>query len=207
MLTYALTLAAGFSNASIDVPTDGSEPRVPVQLAGSQRPSSGGLHGLIAIFDFVCLRTFPNEQALDGLNRVPGMRAMTSEEVRSYLKDDPGRGWLSSDGPSPIAVTIEAPPIHTCAVRMPTADGVIDELKWKEVVALAEGRAGGRFVTMKPSVHETGGISIHVIGDQRQNPDGSAEAFYLIRSGTSQKRAGPEAAVEIRLVHQMAKAR
>lgn len=207
MLTYALALAAGFSNLSIDVLTDASEPRVPVQLTDIQGSSSGVLHGLITIFDLVCLRTFPNEQALDGLNGVPGMRAMTPEEVRSYLKDDPGRGWLTSDGPVTIAVTIEAPPIHTCAVRMPTADGAIDELKWKEVIAQAEGQAGGRFVTMKPSVHETGGISIHVIGDQRQNPDGSAEAFYLIRSGTSQKRGGPGAGVEIRLVHQMVKAR
>jgi len=92
------------------------------------RPQFRG-QGQMAIFDMVCGRVFPDEARIaTAMARIPGTRPLPPDEVRTYLKDDPGRGWIMPAGSSQIVVTIEAPPIRSCAVRITNTDGVIDDV-------------------------------------------------------------------------------
>jgi hypothetical protein len=156
--------------------------------------------GQMAIFDMVCGRVFPDEARIaTAMARIPGTRPLTPDEVRTYLKDDPGRGWIMPAGSSQIVVTIEAPPIRSCAVRITNTDGVIDERKWQELLTAAQARSGGGFVTLPPQTFEVGDIRSQASGVQKQGAGGAAEAIYLIRS-TPKK---PGYATEIRMVRQL----
>ncbi|MEG8039812.1 hypothetical protein QP166_10860 [Sphingomonas sp. LR60] len=156
--------------------------------------------GQMAMFDMICGRVFPDDARIaTAMARMPGTRALTAEELRTYLKDDPGRGWVMSAGSSRIVVTIESPPIHSCAVRISNTDGVIDERQWQQLLATAQARSGGGFVTLPTQTFEVGDIRSQASGVQKQGAGGAAEAIYLIRS-TPKK---PGLATEIRMVRQL----
>ncbi len=165
---------------------------------------TGRLRGLVSTFDMICTRVFPDDARIaTAMIRVPGMRPLTSEQIRTLLKDDPGRGWIVDQGGATIMITLEFPPIHSCAVRMPRTDGAIDEAMWRTVIDAAEARAGGGFKQMPQQSFVIGGMRSTVMGDQKLNPDGSAEAFYLFRTApVDPVQAGPYG-VELRLVHQI----
>lgn len=199
-LLLAAQAAVPVTPAPFVPPTSAS----PAPPAASGHPPEGAMHGLIAIYDMICLRTFPDDARLDAaMGRLPGARALTADEVRTYLKDDPGRGWIMDNGTSRIVITIEAPPFHACAVRMPHTDGALDDAMWRRQVASAEERAGGGFQTMAPREVPVGEMKSAVIGDQRRNADGSAEAFYLFRTSPADPALAPTTGVELRMVHQL----
>jgi hypothetical protein len=167
-------------------------------------PAGGALRGLVASFDMLCNRVFPDDERIAAaMARIPAMKPLTARQLRIYLKDDPGRGWIAGDGTSNMVVTIESPPFHACAVRMPQTDGAIDEAMWRSVVDAAEARAGGGFTRMPPQSFLIGDLRSAVIGDQRRNPDGSAEAFYLFRTAPADPVKATGYGVELRLVHQI----
>ncbi len=169
------------------------------QPQSADRPRFRG-EGQMRMFDMICNRVFPDEaRVAAGMAKIPGARPLTPEELRVYLKDDPGRGWSMPAGASRIVVTIEAPPIHACAVRITNTDGVIDEGKWQQLLAAAQARSGGGFVTMPPQTFDVGEVRSQASGVQKQGADGAAEAIYLIRS-TPKK---PGYATEIRMVRQV----
>ncbi|MEH3103972.1 MAG: hypothetical protein PGN12_08695 [Sphingomonas phyllosphaerae] len=156
--------------------------------------------GQMALFDMICGRVFPDDARIaTALARMPGVRALTPEELRIYLKDDPGRGWVMSAGSSRIVVTIESPPIHSCAVRIDNTDGVIDDGKWQQLLTAAQARSGGGFLTLPPQTFVVGDIRSQASGVQKQGVGGAAEAIYLIRS-TPKK---PGFGTEIRMVRQL----
>ncbi|WP_156025967.1 NMCC_0638 family (lipo)protein [Sphingomonas phyllosphaerae] len=169
----------------------------PQQLPG--KPPFRG-EGQMRMFDMICGRIFPDDaRVAAGMARIPGARPLTPEQLRTYLKDDPGRGWIMPAGASQIVVTIEAPPIHSCTVRINNTDGAIDEGKWQQMLTAAQARSGGGFVTLPPQTFETGGVRSQVGGVQKQGAGGAAEAIYLIRSTPKQ----PGFATEIRMVRQL----
>lgn len=156
--------------------------------------------GQMRMFDMICGRIFPDDDRVAaGMAKIPGARPLTPDELRTYLKNDPGRGWIMPAGASRIVVTIEAPPIHSCAVRITNTDGVIDEGKWQQLLAAAQARSGGGFVTLPVQTFEVGDIRSMASGVQKQGAGGAAEAIYLIRS-TPKK---PGFATEIRMVRQL----
>lgn len=167
------------------------------------QPSGGPTfrgEGQMRMFDMLCGQVFPDEaRVATTMAKVPGARALTPEELRTYLKDDPGRGWIMDAGASRLVVTIEAPPIHSCAVRITNTDGVLDEGKWQQLLTAAQARSGGGFVTLPPQTFEIGDIRSQAAGVQKQGANGAAEAIYLIRS-TPRK---PGFATEIRMVRQI----
>lgn len=165
---------------------------------------AGALRGLVSIFDMMCTRVFPDDaRVATAMARVPNTRALTPAEVRIYLKDDPGRGWVAENGTSRIVITIEAPPIHACAVRMERTSGAIDEAMWHQVVDAAKARSGGGFTTMPSQSFVIGDVRSTAMGEQKQNADGSAEAFYLFRTAPIDPAKAPGYGVELRLVHQI----
>lgn len=156
--------------------------------------------GQLALFDMICVRVFPDEARIaTAMAKLPGARALSPAELRTYLKDDPGRGWIMPAGSSEIVVTLEAPPIRSCAVRMTNTDGVIDEGKWQQLLTAAQARSGGGFLTMPPQTFAVGDIRSQASGVQKQGVGGAAEAIYLIRSTPKT----PGYATEIRMVRQL----
>ncbi len=156
--------------------------------------------GQMALFDMICARVFPDEARIaTAMAKLPGARALTPAELRTYLKNDPGRGWIMPAGASQIVVTLEAPPIRSCAVRMTNTDGVIDEGKWQELLTAAQARSGGGFLTLPPQTFAVGDIRSQASGVQKQGVGGAAEAIYLIRSTPKT----PGFATEIRMVRQL----
>jgi hypothetical protein len=105
------------------------------------------------------------------------MRALTPAQVRTYLKDDPGRGWIMDIFSTRVIITIKVPPIHACAVRVIGPSGQIDEAMWRTVVEAAKARSGGWFEALPPKSFLIGGMRSTASGDHKFNPDGSAEAF------------------------------
>jgi hypothetical protein len=169
-------------------------------------PGAGRMQGLVQIYDMICNRTFPDDARIAAaMAAVPGAKPLTDAQLQGYLKDDPGQGWIiDGAGANAIVVTIEQPPIHACAVRMITPDGAIDEGMWRAANQAVQARSGGGFKPVPAKDIAVGAIRSSVIGEQKRNPDGSVEAFYLFRSSPDGPARGPEHGVEIRMVHQMA---
>ncbi len=206
-MAFALLLQAGGVSppalAPAPAPPLSTPPSGQSQPPGPGHPPEGAMHGLIAIFDMVCNRLFPDDQALNKLDAASGLRSLKPSEVGDFLGKDPGRGWITAPGQPPIIITVEAPPIHACAVRMLGTDGEIDEAMWGRIVDAAKRRSGGGFTAMPPQDIVLGTMQTHVIGEQKRNADGSAETFYLMRMKPADPKKAPNAGIELRLVHQM----
>jgi hypothetical protein len=127
---------------------------------------------------------------------------LTGKQVEIYLRNDPGRGWWLADGDGKFTITVEAPPFRACAVRRRTPVGFADLGPYQALVDAFEANRAG-FVKMKPTDMNVGDIASHVIGEQRLNRDGSAEALYVFFNAPikSQDRTG--GGVEVRFVHQL----
>jgi len=164
--------------------------------------------GQMKIFDMICGRVFPDEARIDSvMANFPGARALTPTEVKDYLRDDPGHGWIMQAGTSKLVITLEAPPVPTCAVRMTNTDGVIDESVWQRLITAAQTRAGDGFAVMSPRTVEIGTMQSTVSGVQKQNTDGAAEAIYLIRTAPKAAKSPAQGGIEIRMVRQLVQAR
>src|SRR3954464_13443481 len=72
---------------------------------------------MIELYDAVCLRAFPDDEAAARAMAARGATPMTDAEVRAILRDDPGRGWNVAGRTARFRLTIEGPPFHACGVR------------------------------------------------------------------------------------------
>lgn len=79
---------------------------------------------LAALFTEVCYHAFPDDAALETSLTAKGAMAMTPEQVKAILHDDPGRGWIVDQDNHRYQITVEAPPFHACSVRVNTPAGV-----------------------------------------------------------------------------------
>jgi hypothetical protein len=162
------------------------------------------MQGVVNIFDMLCAQVFPDDARIDAaMASIPDMRPLTPAQVRTYLKDDPGRGWVMDVGSTRIVITIEAPPVHACAVRVSSPSVQIDEAMWRRVVEAAEARAGGGFTPLPPQTLVVGDVRSTVSGDHKFNRDGSAESFYLFRNVVAKPKEGSNPPVELRMVRQI----
>lgn len=159
---------------------------------------------LVALYDEICLKAFPDDQAVDSLMAAKGATALTPEQVRVTLKDDPGRGWLLKDGNRTIQVMLELPPYHACSVRRTTPQGFGDLTAYRAVTdAFKQTRPG--FAPAGPVDQDMGAIHIHALGEARTMPGGKTETLYLFDQHVTDpaRRARGETAVNIRFVHQI----
>src|SRR6185369_18067849 len=46
-----------------------------------------------------------------------GYEPLSDAQLRRFMHDDPGRGWIFRRDDVPMALTIELPPFHSCTVR------------------------------------------------------------------------------------------
>jgi hypothetical protein len=159
---------------------------------------------MAALYDEVCLKTFPIDAAVDAIMASKGATPLTPEEVRVTLVDDPGRGWLLDDGDRKIQVTLELPPFHACSVRAMVSSGPQDMEAYKKVSQAFEDEHRG-FRPAAPYDKDIAGLHIHAVGEQRDLPGNSTESLLVFdqRVTDPQRRAAGETAVSLRFVHQI----
>ena len=121
---------------------------------------------MTALYEQVCLRSFPDDKAVEIIMRARNAREPTPEEVKVTMRDDPARGWDLGDGGATL--WIEFPPYHACSVRW-SAPRVGDLAAYRAIADDYE-RASGGFHPF-PAYHvDREDIHIHAVGEQRAFP-------------------------------------
>ncbi len=161
---------------------------------------------MAALYDEICLRTFPDDAALDRLMAAKKATPLSASDVRIILRDDPGRGWLLHDGAETFTVTLELPPFHACSVRAAhSSAGPTDLAPYQRVVASYAARTGG-FSTQPPMELDQSGIHIHGEMQTRALPNGDHDNLIVVDqriTDPSQLAAGTTS-TPLRFVHQIA---
>lgn len=170
--------------------------------AASTAEADDQIARMAALYEEVCLNSFPDDKAVISLAAAKAAREYTPEEVRVTMRDDPARGWLLPDGKTTI--WLEFPPFHACSVRwsMPELGNpapyaaVIDRYK--------KSKTG--FQSIRPIEGDQGPIHIRAVGETRPLPDGGAESLYIFQQHITdpQRRAAGETGLSVRFVHQFA---
>lgn len=158
------------------------------------------LSTMVALYDQVCLKTFPDDGAVEALMVAQGARELSRSEVETTMRDDPARGWELKDGTA--TVWIEFPPYHACSVRWNAPS--IGDLGSYRAVADAYERALGGFEPMQPLDSNQGDIHVHLVGKQRRISAHATEALLVVDQSISdpERRAAGETGVVLRFVHQ-----
>jgi hypothetical protein len=155
---------------------------------------------MIEIYDGICLRAFPDDQAVARAMAARGATAMADAEVRIYLHGDPGRGWNLTGRTARIQVTIELPPYHACGIRTMTAAGFPDMAPYRSLADRFE--RGGGFRSFGPQSMEVGNVQTTGAGERRVTRGGTESLMVLLSTPSNKSRNAAQSAVEVRFVHQ-----
>ena len=71
----------------------------------------------VAFFKAYCLEKFPDDAALVSAASDSKLVALTQDQIKLFLRNDPGQGWLIQGESGKYILTDELPPYHACAVR------------------------------------------------------------------------------------------
>ena len=157
---------------------------------------------MTALYDEVCVQTFPIDSAVDQLMAGKQAAVLTPDQVAIYLKSDPGRGWRVADGDDHFIVTVESQPFHACTVRRWTRGGFADMTVYRAIADGFEANHAG-FAPMKPYDADISGVRSHAVGEARMLPGGGAEALYAFDNHDAAAGARGAPDVEVRFVHQI----
>ena len=137
----------------------------------------------VGLFTSYCLAKFPDDAGLSGQLEGDKRDPLTPAQVRGFLHDDPGQGWLIAGTESKYVLTLEQPPFHACALRR-YADHVLDGAPLI-AAARAFAAAGGRKLGPPQTSQHTmanGFISDAVllqVLDGNDRPQGEAFMFFV----------------------------
>ncbi|MBT0669892.1 hypothetical protein HT136_16120 [Novosphingobium profundi] len=70
---------------------------------------------MVALYEELCLQSFPDDDALARRVEQRGGVAMPEERVKVTMRDDPARAWEFAG--ETTSVWLELPPYHACSVR------------------------------------------------------------------------------------------
>jgi hypothetical protein len=161
------------------------------------------LSEMTALYQQVCLKAFPDDKAVEAVMAKRDARALTPDEVKITMGDDPARGWnLIQDGSA--SVWLELPPYHACSVRWNTSE--IGDLHGYGAIAERYESARGGFHPIEPLEGDQGDIHIHAVGEQRILPDQRSESLFIFDQHITdpKRRAAGETGFVLRFVHQFA---
>jgi hypothetical protein len=157
---------------------------------------------LLRHFSDFCLQKFPDDSALTAAVEAAGGIAMTAEEIKARLHDDPGKGWMIDSPEGRFAIVLEYPPYHACAARV-TAEKALTSKLYAALMAVHV--AQSKHVLSKPTVIPVrfqDGVSL-MAAHQILDTDGSAispkENFMIVFDIQNDPKLG----VETRLVYQI----
>ena len=204
MVRFWVILGLGLIGLSSAMAQDAPSPAAP-SPAPDSKPDDPRVADLQQLFSDLCIKKFPDDAALASAVESAGGTAMTAEEVKARLHDDPGRGWKVIAGQASFSVTLEAPPYHACAVRIAAEKPVVG----KGIVEMLKSTAAQQqHALSKPLVLPAvpmGGIVTLAVSYDVVNADGSPimpkEAFMLIIDVDTK---APHPNADTRLVHQIA---
>jgi hypothetical protein len=129
---------------------------------------------LAQIFAAVCLKAFPDDAAVEAALQAKSEAPLTEEQVKTYLPDTSGRGWLVRTPDTLFAVTVADPPSPTCAVRQMTPDGVRDIAELMGAIKAHVAAMKGALVTVAPQTAKPpDGPDVRYFGYGVLGPDGS----------------------------------
>jgi hypothetical protein len=159
---------------------------------------------LAALYDEVCLRTFPYDAAVDELMKRKAATPLSTAEVKATLRNDPGQGWrLPGPEGRSIAIFIERPPYHACSVRAGIGTAPPDLSAYQRVVAAFKATRPG-FVAQKPADMTVEKIRIRAVQEARPLPGGNESLLVIAQQLTDPARiAKGEGGTELRFVHQI----
>jgi hypothetical protein len=155
---------------------------------------------MAGLYEEICLKTFPDDKAIDALMTAKGAQPLSPEDVKVTLGDDPGRAWNLPD--KSATIWLELPPYHACSVRW-SSPQFGDLSRYREVADKYERKQGG-FSTIEPFEGDAGPIHIHAVGEQRPLPDGGTESLFIFDQQISdqKRRDAGETGYVLRFVHQ-----
>jgi len=172
--------------------------------AGASMPTGDAvLARMAALYDEVCLQTFPIDGDVDALMARKGATPLTPEEVKVTLGNDPGRGWVIKDGDRDIQVYLELPPFHACTVRRMTPQGLTTDVNYRAVVDRYKITHAG-FGPGSVMERDIAGLHIHGVTEFRALPGGGGETLMVVDQHVIDpaRRAKGETAISLRFVHQ-----
>jgi hypothetical protein len=155
---------------------------------------------LVEIYDSVCLRAFPNDGAVAQAMAARGATAMSEPEVRSILRDDPGRGWNIAGRTARFRLILEAPPYHACGVRTMTAAGFPDMEPYR---GLADRFEGDGWHGIGPQSMEIDNVHSVAAGEQRSVRGATESLMVFLSTPDVKTRDAAHSATEVRFVHQI----
>lgn len=167
-------------------------------------PARADVPKMAALYDEICLRTFPIDEHVDALMARKGATALTPDQVKVTLRDDPGRAWWIKDGERTYSVFLELPPFHACSVRGNVGSGTRDLTGYRAAVDAFKASHRG-FATQPPMDADQGDIHIHAETEFRELPDGTGEQLMMIDQSitNAERRAKGETGTVLRFVHQI----
>ena len=154
------------------------------------------------LYDEVCIKAFPNDEAVDALMVAKGATRLTTDEVKVTLNDDPGRGWEIKDGNISALVILELPPYHACSVRWPMPE-YPDVSEYRAIADKYQAAKGG-FEPIAPYDADYDDIHVHAVGEQRTLADGGTESLFIFDQYITdpKRRTAGETGIMFRFVHQ-----
>jgi len=170
--------------------------------AGTPPVTDPVLTEMVALYDDLCLKAFPDDGAIDRAVAARSPTVLSPDQVRIYLHDDPGRGWWIDDANGRFVITIEAPPYHACSVRRLTDSGFTDMTAYSTRLASYSASHPG-YTQMAPMDMDIGDIHSHATGVQRALTNGGSDTLFMFENRpatVSKSKTG----VEIRFVRQLA---
>ena len=106
----------------------------------------------VGLFTSYCLAKFPDDAALVVQLGDDRRDPLTPAQVKGFLHDDPGQGWLISGTDSKYVLTDEQPPFHACALRR-YADHVLDGAPLIAAARAFAAAAGRKLASPQVSQH------------------------------------------------------
>lgn len=157
----------------------------------------------VDLYDAACLRTFPDDAALDTLMAQRGAKLLSTEDVKVTLRDDPGRAWQVGEGRGRLFVYLELPPFHACSVRFMMPDAQYDLTGYRDLERRYMASVG-TFTESQPLDLDQGPLHIRLTGKERRQPDATETLMIVDQHVTdiARRKAG-ETAVSLRFVRQI----
>ena len=160
----------------------------------------------VALFSDLCLQKFPDDAGMAALAGGKG-QVLTPAEVKLFLHDDPGQGWVLNGQDSKYVLTDEHPPYHACAVRRTTPQVLDGGPLFAAALAYVTGQGEKlsppqqtRFPGALPSL-----ATVENTLDKNGQPTGEAFMYFVVSypSVTRQDGSKSEPFFDVRFVRQI----
>lgn len=156
---------------------------------------------MLTLYDEICLKTFPDDAAVARAAEARGAVPMTEAEIRSFLHDDPGRGWRIAGKTAAFQLTVEAPPYHACGVRTNTVAGFPSMQPYQDLIArYGKGRT---FQKIGPINQEVEGAQSVGAGDMAMKGKLAEGLLIFTAQPLPANRTSAGDAIQVRFVHQL----